>query len=85
MIRFSILKSSLLFIKNVKVSIFAVKKLPLIKQLILVRYEIKTSAHKLTEYLRDASPLKVDVIDVNDQVVGTTLVHNLQQVGGLVE
>jgi hypothetical protein len=48
--------------------------------LFICRYEVRTSASKFTDYLKDANPLKVEVIDVNDQVVGSTLVQNLEQV-----
>lgn len=45
-----------------------------------VRYHIKTSLEKFTEYLRDATPLKVQVRNAKQEVVGITIIHNLEKV-----
>lgn len=45
-----------------------------------VRYHIKTSLEKFTEYLHDATPLKVQVRNAKQEVVGITIIHNLEKV-----
>jgi len=51
-----------------------------IGDVLFVRYEINTSIGKFTEYLKDASPLNVEVVDHNDQIVGSTFVQNLEKI-----
>jgi len=43
-------------------------------------YEVRTSLPKLKEYLTDASPLKVDLLDSSNMPIGFSLVQNLERV-----